>query len=385
MHLLFQYKQITKLLLFVLPFAAIAETDYEPNNTSIDARPIMKAQYSAFSETYEYYFDNEFVELEENIYRQSHDFVDANDEDWMVFEIDSIFHYYPISVINVGQDVNPDFEIYDWAGRLIDKVNYGLAGEAENTSLNPDSSGIYYIRVFNSETEFGENAQYEIGIDELTPETDSPENGRFSGSVYDRCTQMPIDYATVSVDSFADQALSINGGYVMYLFPGTFEITVNKIGYQKQTKTVTVDSFDPSGMNFDLLPDAGCSNIPAPPPPPPPPPVPAPVPAPVPVQVKDLEGITARYDDLSRTLIIDDIEYEADHYRAELINSGDFTFSLKSANKLEGQSLQNQNIFDLASSSLKLKKVLAFDKHYKVVLKHLGDLIFKLESAEESE
>lgn len=37
MQISFQCKRITKLLFFILPFAVIAETEYEPNNTLEDA------------------------------------------------------------------------------------------------------------------------------------------------------------------------------------------------------------------------------------------------------------------------------------------------------------------------------------------------------------
>ncbi len=93
--------------------------------------------------------------------------------------------------------------------------------------------------------------------------------------------------------------------------------------------------------------------------------------------------VTATYNDQTKTVFISDVMYGADHYQAELIHPGDYTFSLKSADQLEIQLLQNPNIFDLASSKLLLHKVSAFEKHYKVVLKHLGDFVFQLESAEE--
>ena len=328
----------------------ISETEkvYEPNNTLDNAQSI-------------YFYCNTcrlIGDSENNPEIQKHNFADANDVDWMFFEVDNIFDYYSISIQNVGSDINPTMEIYDWTGRLV--------GDTYK-----EQTGIYYIKVFNSGTEFGENNQYEIGITAYTPETDPPENGRFSGSIYDQCTQTPIHRATVSVDSVADQALSVkNGYYEMFLLPGIFEITVNKEGYQKQTKTMVVESHTHSAgqMNFNILPNGGCSDTPI-----------------TPQESQNSMDIlnTARYNDLTKTLVIDDVTYESDHYQAELINSGDYTFSLKSASKLEGQTLQNQNVFDLATSSLKLNKVFAFGKHYKVVLKHLGDFVFKLESAEE--
>ncbi|MEE9336893.1 MAG: 6-bladed beta-propeller [Methylococcaceae bacterium] len=93
--------------------------------------------------------------------------------------------------------------------------------------------------------------------------------------------------------------------------------------------------------------------------------------------------ITAIYDDQTKTVFINDVLYETDHYQAELIHPGDYTFSLKSAIQLESPLLQVPNTFDLASSKLLLHKVSAFDKYYKVILKHLGDFVFQLESAEE--
>ncbi len=76
--------------------------------------------------------------------------------------------------------------------------------------------------------------------------------------------------------------------------------------------------------------------------------------------------------------------YNGDHYQAVLVHpEGDFTFSLLSAFKRENQLLQNPNIFDITKSSLLLHKVSAFGTYYNVGMKHLGDLIFQLETAEE--
>ena len=381
MNNLFRCKQITKLLFFVLPFSVIAETDYEPNNSRINATPInIGIGHTDTTENYPY-----------SSYPQSHTFNAVNDEDWFVFETGTFdsenHHTTPIFISTDSSSSNtttqPSLELYDAKGHfIIGSDDFDLAAYDSYFSSEELRQGkaflpfrylaneeVYYIRVRNSETVFDQDNEYVINVTTVEWDFSDPhDSGYLSGEVIDHCTKAPINNASFGQDT-QGAVLSANGGkYGMTVLKGAKNITANKPGYEKLTKTITVAEFEQITLDFELIPDTGCSDTSV-----------------TPVTPVTPENIlnTARYNALTKTLIIDDVVYESDHYQAELADYGDFTFNLKSASKLEGQTLQNQNIFDLTTSSLKLNKVFAFGKHYKVVLKHLGDFVFKLESAKE--
>ncbi len=340
-----------------------AYLSYETTSTFSDARSI---------DVYDYDYEDELTNYPKVFYTQTHNFDYDSNENWLVFK--ALDGRYDINIFNAGQGINPTLAVYDDNGNLIIKSDTGLTGENEGISIYPGDLPeveYYYIKITNSETEFNNETHYDIRVsyDSLRFYNDPPEDIFVTGLVIDKCNNNEITFANIDY-GYGITDSGTRGAYSILLFGNDEinEITVSKSGYQEKTQLLTGEIFGQKASDFYLLPDAGCPTIPV-----------TPVTPVTPVNILN----TARYDDLTKTLIIDDVMYESDHYQAELVDSGDFTFSLKSASKLEGQALQNQNIFDLATSSLKLNKVFAFGKYYKVVLKHLGDFVFKLESAEE--
>lgn len=96
------------------------------------------------------------------------------------------------------------------------------------------------------------------------------------------------------------------------------------------------------------------------------------------------QNSVSTYNDLSRTLQINDVQYGSKHYQAELTHpAGDFTFSIKAVQELNAQSVQQPEQLNPDSLELTLNKVSAFGRFYKVVLKHLGNFVFQLRTAEE--
>ena len=94
---------------------------------------------------------------------------------------------------------------------------------------------------------------------------------------------------------------------------------------------------------------------------------------------------SASYDEITGRVIVDDVHYQfgSDHFRLELVDTGNLLFKLDTVTVLDGQLLQQPNVLNFGSSSLQLNRVSAFDRFFKIDLQHEGDFVFSLGTVEE--
>jgi hypothetical protein len=105
---------------------------------------------------------------------------------------------------------------------------------------------------------------------------------------------------------------------------------------------------------------------------------------PISITISQTEEVppTSTYNDVNQTLYIEDVQYGYTHYQVELIHYGDFIFTTRAINELNGQWSQHPDQYDSIDSTLILNKVSAYGGYYKMVLRNLGGLVFKLETRE---
>jgi hypothetical protein len=354
MQISFPYKQTIKLLFFIVPYVVSAETEYEPNNTLEDASPI---------------YVNEPA--------QAHKFDYVGDEDWLVFYAQKGTPYdIEIESDSVGQGINPALELYNENGEIeVNLFDFKFAGEGELLSWNSPEAGFYYIRVVNLETEFNVDAHYNIKV--FLPF--APEYGLIKGKVIDQCTQKNINKAIIS--SGTRQELSHkNGSFSMEFFSSTYDLTARANGYKEQSKSAIVEEFKTTPIQFDLLPEAGCSVTPTPDPETPPINT-----APTPAELEQLKRqAVAVYEESSRVLTIIDVRIGGDILAVSLIAQQDFSFTLNSVVHLGNGVSSKPAFFNFDSLLADIPQVFAFDKLFKVQLRRLSrDGAFVIQTADQ--
>jgi len=159
---------------------------------------------------------------------QSHNFHDVGDEDWVKFYGIS-GETYKIRASNVSVFCDPIIEVFDSDGitLLSDPINRGGLWEDEYLDWLCPENGIYYVKITNANSNFGENVEYDLKI--YRPLAGLP--GTLTGMVINSLSQ-GIGNALITSDiSPATTIAHDDGTYEIVLPSGTHVLTVDAPGY----------------------------------------------------------------------------------------------------------------------------------------------------------
>ena len=165
---------------------------------------------------------------------QVHNFDDAADEDWVKFygipgEI------YKIKASNVSVFCDPVIELFDTDGTtsLSDPINNSGLGKNESLEWSCLEEGIYYVRITNANTNFGENVRYDLKV--YHPIQGLP--GWLMGIVMNSLGDGIGETIIKSDVGNATAMTNDNGTYLMVLPSGSHTISVDSPGYDIQSKS----------------------------------------------------------------------------------------------------------------------------------------------------
>jgi len=332
----FYYALTFFISLFISSATLHAEEDlFEPNNSVETASRIIVD-------------DNE---------TQFHQFVSADDEDWMYFYTDGNKPYtIEIPDGSVGINANPVISLFNESGKiLIDNFSIGFEGEGETIDWNSTAEGFYFIRITNAvNSDTSTDTQYQIQV--FNPF--APLNGIIIGKLRDLCTNnLVLSKTTVFTET--EKSTARNGEYDLSVKPDNYTVTVNADGYQSQSKSATVEDRDKAIVNFELTPIQNCE--PTPPP---------------------ADNLTAIYDDTKGLITIYDLLAYGVHYEIELQDQGNLQFTVSSIKPIANSTGLLPASYDVTPLKLIIPRLLAFGTVYAVTLVNTGEFLFAVESAQ---
>jgi hypothetical protein len=182
---------------------------------------------------------------------QVHDFHAVSDEDWVKFygipgEI------YKIKAYNVSVFCDPIIELFNSDGvtSLSDPINNGGTWENESFEWSCIEEGIYYGRITNANSNFGENVRYDLKI--YHPIQGLP--GWLTGVVVNSMGE-GIGNALIKSDVSNSTAMSTDNGTCLMVLPsGSHTIAVDAPGYDIQSKSgVAVQSENYANLDFVMF------------------------------------------------------------------------------------------------------------------------------------
>ncbi len=368
-------RKIISLFLLALPFMAFSDINYEPNNSLNSAKPITI-----------------------NDAAQAHKFDYAGDEDWFVFYAQENTPYdIEIESSSVGEGINPALTLYDEEGEIESPLfDFNFSGEGELLSWMAPESGFYFIKVTNEEDQFDVDGHYNIKV--FLPF--APQNGKIEGQVVDQCTQVGIAKAAVMTEVkqvFSHFRGVFIGQYSLIVDPGTYTVNARAEGYQENSLTVEVKELTVTPLNFQLIPNEGCS-----------------VPSSIDDEIlgetpnedistsdieEDRQDIISNentpsaeelivlkeqsvgvFDEVSGLLTLKDVRIGNDVITATLQKQDDFSFKLVSTEDLTQGVFNSPAFYNHDTLLADIPQVFAFNKLYAVKLKKISDdWVYKIE------
>jgi hypothetical protein len=169
---------------------------------------------------------------------QPHDFHDPEDVDWVKF-FGLSGQTYTISASNLGVICNAGIELYDSDGTTLLAVSENGGGAGDDKYLNwtcpQDGDGIYYVRISNANSHFGENVKYDLKIYRpIGPSLSVLVSGKVLAPDH-----APVSDVHISSDS-GSSALSDDGGnFFIRLQEGKCILTLES--HQYGTRTMSID------------------------------------------------------------------------------------------------------------------------------------------------
>jgi len=306
-----------------------AEEDlFEPNNTLENATPI-------------------FVQ---DVESQSHQFISADDEDWLVFYAEAETDYFiEIPTNSVSKDINPVIDIYNSNGEKIHSNGVGgFEGEGELLLWHSPSEGFYYLRISNflnnnqsTENNYQIRVYFEVG----------PDLGTIRGTITDQCSGEIINGADI-INEIKSTFTYKTGKYNMPINPGEYNQTVSASHYITKSRNVSIEARELVIEDFELQPTTGCDNA----------------------------NIAASYNDTTGLVTIFDLLAYGQHYKIELQDQGDFIFGVSSIEELESPIIDSPATYDEQPLKLIIPNLQAFGVSFSVTLVNTGDFLFAVES-----
>jgi hypothetical protein len=182
---------------------------------------------------------------------QPHSFHDVGDVDWVKFYGLS-GQKYTIKASNLSVICDAIIELYDSDGttRLVGPIDYADAGEDEFIPWNCTKNGIYYVKISNDNSNFGENVKYDFKIYRPI----GPLIGFIEGTITDTISGLSIAGVQISSNNNASALSLPNGSYLMVHPAGTFTVTAKASGYTEKSSAVTIIEGEAATINFGLVP-----------------------------------------------------------------------------------------------------------------------------------
>ncbi|MFU8787719.1 MAG: pre-peptidase C-terminal domain-containing protein [Methylobacter sp.] len=338
----------------VSPATQIATGSFsEPNNSRGEATPILINDQPIF-----------------------HMFTSPTDTDWFEIYAEAGERYtIDIPGASVGKAINPVIDLYDEANNLLtDQVNNGALGEGEQLQFTAPSTGLFWIRVShhsslaratpNEELFKGEAIDYSYQIRVFL--TDAPLQPLTKGRTLDNCDQ-GINGADVSASLGGVSARSTVtnkfGEFGLLLNPGNYELNILATQYQQASQSVAVGQEPIALPAIKLTPTTSSACVGD--------------------SISRAQQAPAVYDEQTGLLVIKDVILDGSQvFYVELQNIGDFRFQLTRMLNLPGIIHSNPPLYNSITLLADLPKVFALDQDWKVQMRHIGDGVLPLESAE---
>jgi hypothetical protein len=183
---------------------------------------------------------------------QSHNFHYVGDEDWVKFYGLS-GQIYKIKSSNASIVCDPIIEVFDGNGTIISAgpVDNGGAGENESPEWICPEEGVYYARITNANSNFGENVKYELKV--YHPVAGVP--GWLTGFVVNSIGEGIGDAVIKSGFNNITGMTHDNGFYEMVVPSGTYTISIDASGYDPLCRSdVEVLAYEYTNQDFVMTP-----------------------------------------------------------------------------------------------------------------------------------
>jgi hypothetical protein len=186
---------------------------------------------------------------------QPHNCHDIGDVDWVKFYGLS-GQTYTFKASNVSVICDTVIELYDSDGTtlLAGPENDGGAGEDEFLDWICPQDKIYYVKVSNSNSNFGENSKYDFEIKKSI----GPLSGWVTGMITDRASGLPLGNVQIKTGE-NHTALSLSSGvsvgeYLMVHPEGPCVLTAQKAGYKPETSSevLVLEGGPPAILDLEL-------------------------------------------------------------------------------------------------------------------------------------
>jgi len=186
-----------------------------------------------------------------NFESQYHNIHDEGDQDWVKFYGAENKHY-TIKVQDAGSRLNAVLELLDQSGIVLETRNRYDEGEDENLYWFCEKSGIYYIKVSNSDFyKYGETTHYSLVI--FYPEGSAP--SWIVGTIIDSCTGNHLSNIDIMMnDKYAGTSYD-NGTYLLPYEAGTQFISINETSYTKYSSEIILNQMETILWNINLKPE----------------------------------------------------------------------------------------------------------------------------------
>jgi len=191
---------------------------------------------------------------------QAHNFHEADDADWVKFYGLS-GELYKVKASGLGITCDVVIEVFDSDGNSVsNQENSAGAGEDEflEWTCPQAGDGVYYIKISNANSTYGENVKYELKVYRPIGVLQT----LLRGIVTDDNTGHPIGNALITTSAKASAltfAKTSVGRYLMSHMPGSFSFTISAedVGYPKivYSDTQIEETFSMT-LDFTLEPDS---------------------------------------------------------------------------------------------------------------------------------
>lgn len=182
---------------------------------------------------------------------QSHNFYYEGDPDWTAFYGLS-GETYVLKTQNPGSNCDTVIDLYDGDGAtLLDSKDAYGKGEGESFNFDCAKDSIYYVKVHEYYSDFGENTEYELRV--YKPE--APFIGSLAGVIKGLNCEGIIPMAVVLTDEGGSALSRHSGAYSIFHYPGTVTVTVTATGYNTESVSgVVIYEGQRTILNFCLTP-----------------------------------------------------------------------------------------------------------------------------------
>lgn len=235
MHIEYAIITIISLMLVfdsVNAIAAVSADAYEPDNSAAQASVLVLNDQNPDTQVsgYPEYHD--------------HNFHEKNDQDWVKFYA-TAGETYRISVKSPESLCDVVITVFSSdAETVVRETDDRFAGEEEYAEFRCDSSGLYYVRLKQSEgTVFGDDTGYRLYLFKPV--------ATFDGFVEGKVT--PAGVETIITTTGKGEAITLpDGSFFMPHRAGTYTLTAIAQGYEPYEQSFTVEELRAVAVNINL-------------------------------------------------------------------------------------------------------------------------------------